>query len=553
MIANINTCIKLSLFHISGGGFVDWVYWVWSLLPGKSLEGKIGFISSVLGIIYFLFWIWERRKPPQFLSRSDIDTLAFAIVGNKGTASAKGLIRQEDELVTLRNAIKALQGGTAKETAAIKALRSGEPDKAASLFKDRADELSSSGRKQLNEAAEAYKYAGALFKLTSPVDAAIAFAKAVELNPRDYYSLNSLGASQYALNKFDSAFATFQKLHDLALKSNNQEWVQKATSNAGRAQQALGNLDPASQLFEDSLSLAEKMKDNEAIGDEFCNLGVIKAAQKDVDGAQKYFERDYQLSKITKNADAGFRSGVNLAKFHYDRGNNAMEIMRSKMHPSNLPDEELTDAKTHFAKAYGYAAEALSVNAADETAIDLYFAIGDSLGQVISIQMDDAQAVKTFQSMLDMASRLALKPNQAQAHLSLGIAYFMKGDREQASKHIQAASTLAEQLNNRELIEKIEEVNTQFAPTTTSDRQSLKKEEFYQLDSETGQAKPVSEANDQLRVALHFHDYGIHMAETGRVKKGCAALKQALASYQAANDRKGATEVEGLLKKYGCS
>ena len=279
---------------------MEWLADVNNLFVGN--ETLFSAIAAILAIIAGIsFFIKEiggvfRRKPP-VPPGNPTDVLV-----NRLLALQKDLSSAEQDREGLLKAIEALQQNTGPEheverKEALKAVEAGNTEKAEALFQSLANEKERQGSAANVEAAECWRYIGALAFLHDTEKSIRAYHKATELDPANAEGWNQLGHLQFRKGLLDAAIASYERVLSLGNQIDNLELIAIATGNLGNIFMTRGDLDEAEAMYRKSLGLEEELGRKEGMASDFGNLGNIFMTRGDLDEARLHWQQAIDLYK----------------------------------------------------------------------------------------------------------------------------------------------------------------------------------------------------------------------------------------------------------------
>jgi len=152
-----------------------------------------------------------------------------------------------------------------------------------------------------------YEYGVQCLEIGQCVQAAEAFKKALELDPKFPFADGLLGASLIALKRFDEAIDILKK----AVVKEPQN--AGAYNNLGSAHYGLGDFDKAARCFERAIRL------NPGYAAAYKNLGMAQAQMGNLTAAKESFEKALQLNPTMEEVRRVL-SEISNVKFAYEKG-----------------------------------------------------------------------------------------------------------------------------------------------------------------------------------------------------------------------------------------
>lgn len=141
------------------------------------------------------------------------------------------------------------------------------------------------------------------------------------------------------------------------------------------------------------------------------------------------------------------------------------------------------------------------------------------------------EAIPLYEEGLAQAKALDNEASEADYHLNLGVAYYYRGDQENAFSHYLSAHDLYEKLGEKE---KLAKVLNNIAVIYRQQDRFERAEEIYKQSFEL-----KKELNDTLGMAASLQNLGSILSLKGEVKPAIEDLKNAIVLYSAKGDLAG--------------
>uniref|UniRef100_UPI0040571DF3 tetratricopeptide repeat protein n=1 Tax=Candidatus Electronema sp. TaxID=2698783 RepID=UPI0040571DF3 len=228
----------------------------------------------------------------------------------KALTEAQGQLQAKDaQIKALTEAITALSktgGSAASINAALQELEQGHTTQAKSIFAEIAATKETSGKKNNQEAAEAYRHLGALASITKPKEALLAYRKATELDPDNTEGWNRLGALllfRAETRELAQAEEAFRKVLSLGEAKQDKKWQAAALNNLGRLAQMRGDLDKGEELLRKSLEMSEALGSKEGMAASYSTLGLVAYLRGELDTAEEIYTKILALYEALGNKE----------------------------------------------------------------------------------------------------------------------------------------------------------------------------------------------------------------------------------------------------------
>ena len=316
---------------------MEWLADVYNLfVDNETLFSAIAAIFAIIvGISFFIkrigyffsFFIKKiggvfRRKPPVPPPAPGDPT---EVLVNRLLALQKDLSSAEQDREGLLKAIEALQQNTGPEheverKEALKAVEAGNTEKAEALFQSLANEKERQGSAANVEAAECWRYIGALAFLHDTEKSIRAYYKATELDPANADGWNQLGRLQFRKGLLDAAMASFERVLSLGNQIDNLEIIAMATGNLGIIFKTRGELDEAEAMCRKSLGLNKELGRKEGMANQYGNLGNIFRTRGDLDEAEAMYRKSLGLDEELGRKEGMANTFGNLGNIFMTRG-----------------------------------------------------------------------------------------------------------------------------------------------------------------------------------------------------------------------------------------
>ncbi|OJJ16777.1 hypothetical protein BKI52_33265 [marine bacterium AO1-C] len=363
---------------------------------------------------------------------------------------------------------------------------------------------------------------------------------------------NNMGSTYTRQGKFEKAITFHQQAIVLASAVEDNSNLAANYNNLGIIYNYQGNYPKALEAFHQSLKIREKLKSQSGIAQSFNNIGHIYKVQGDYSSALRYFTQ-----ALEKYQQKKYKRGMAIS-------HNNIGIVQ--------------ELQGLYAKALDHYQQALDL----EKQAHLNARITESylgIGRVYFLQKKYAKAQTFFEEALKMREVMGEKAMSAEAQVNLGMAYYAQKDYGQAQKYLEeglkAASKtgfilfvkygaeylakvyqatgqpqkalenhilfkqMADSLLNKETIQKIARLETQYVAQKSAD--SLKqvqaqKDQLMKADlrrrEATQKATYIGLGLSALLVVLLFIFYRTQQHHNHKLNRVNAELKQSYNTIQ---------------------
>ncbi|XOF34095.1 MAG: tetratricopeptide repeat protein [Candidatus Electrothrix sp. YB6] len=456
--------------------------------------------------------VWNSYMEKEKVQARDANKLAREVI-----ALQQKQLEAKDELIkTMTEAITALPktGAPPKDiNAAYQELEKGNTGKAQDIFAELAAAKEAAGKKNNQEAAEAYRHLGALAYMNKPKEALVAYQKAVQLDPDNTEGLNMLGLLLRRTGELGEAEEMLKK----AVKVNHDSGCEKGTAcasiNLGIVYKTRGELDKGELLFKGALETSRSLGDKEGMAQAYTNLGDLYRIRDKLEQAEQMQKKALELHEALGNREGMAANYANLGIVYAIHG----ELERAEqMHRKALELNETLGSKGGMAGQYG------------------------NLGNMYQIHGELEQAEQMYRKSLELNEALGNKEGMARNYGNLGSVYAKRGNLDQAEQMYWKSLEFDEALGSKEGVA-IDYGNLGIVYQTRGELG--KAEEMYRKALEFNEALGRKEDMASAYVQLGFI-YGMQ-GELDRVE---TSWKKSLSLFQAIQ-HPNANKVQQLLDK----
>jgi predicted ATPase len=365
------------------------------------------------------------------------------------------------------------------------------------------------------ERADTLSYMGLLYWTDSQYDNALgSFRKALEIDRKlghKHYmasTLNNMGLVHWSQRKYDQALKQFTGCLSLYKELENREWIARSLNNIGQTQLCLGEYDKAIRHYQESLEINQKIRNDKEKTFNLENLSEVCRKTGDYSGALEHGREGLRLASAIDFTERVGRILKDLGVTHFEMGEYRQayaHLQQARDVADRIKDRELQIlvliALTKFRVALNDHETATRLLEEAGAIID---AIGDDKSQISVHQIRSLlekrerrfeQALKSLDQALALAEKLGLgeeilslnldyadlyldQENPAKSkeylrratdsgperfillqplfRLISGRAEWMSGDLKSARADFQAALTLAQKLNQPDMIWQIQ-------------------------------------------------------------------------------------------------
>ncbi|KAA3602053.1 MAG: hypothetical protein DWQ06_07515, partial [Calditrichaeota bacterium] len=270
------------------------------------------------------------------------------------------------------------------------------------------------------------------------------FYKAEVLDKASFYC-EKAGEESFKKFAFREALNFYEKLFEVAQKSQNTDLILKGLRNKAAVLERFGNYTQSKEILEELLILLKYSGDKEKLGETYKNLGVLEWRQNNNEEALELYEKAFELLQDSKDLKllGGLYGNFGLVHFNLSEFEKAMEFYSKQLKMCEILNDkhgfskvlgkiaEVHRQKSEFEKAIEVSEKSLSI--CEEINNKIEFAVIKGNLSIIYFQRGDlAKARELSLEQLKIDEELGNKEGIARASSYLGNIFWKEGDFDSA-------------------------------------------------------------------------------------------------------------------------
>jgi len=346
-----------------------------------------------------------------WMEKEKVQAVNARQVAEKLLAPLQGQLQAKDEQIkALTEAITALSktgAPAASINAALQELEQGNTAKAKAIFAEVAAANESAGKKNNQEAAEAYRHLGALAYMNDTKAALAAYQKATELDPDNAVGWNWLGCVLSITGELAQAEEAFRKVLTLGEAHQNKKEQAWAFGNLGLVYEERGELNNAEEMHRKALVLNESAGSEEDMAANYGNLGNVHWRRGALDNAEQMYRKAFTLAEALGDKEGMAADYTGLGNVYQTRGD---LDKAEEMYKKSLEIDQSLGNKDSMTVDYG------------------------NLGVIYKTQGELDKAEEMYKKSLKISKALGLKGVTADQYVNLGLLYVKRGNLAQTEE-----------------------------------------------------------------------------------------------------------------------